>query len=176
MSKRLPVELNIPRLCANKARLRGTIKLSQFKRLAEYLREPGTGDLDVELKFANNPESVGSTVDGYYSGDAKLECHRCAEVMDFRLAGQISLAMVQTDAEAEHVDGNYDPFPLDESGRVRSVELIEDELILQIPLAPRHSDEQQCAIADWISFVANEDNEPNESRDVNPFDVLKNLS
>ncbi len=176
MSKHLPVELNIPRLAANKVRLRGTVKLGQFERLAEYLLEPGDGNLDLELKFANNPASAGSTVEGRYRGEAKLECHRCTGAMDFHLAGKFCLALVQSDAEAEHVDGNYDPFLLDESGRVRSVDLIEDELILQIPLAPRHPAGQQCIVSDWSSFEASEDDDLNESRDASPFDVLKNLN
>ena len=175
MSKHLPVELNIPRLSANKACLRGTIKLDQFKRLAEYLHETGVGDLDVELKFAIQPEAAGFTADGSYSGDVKLECRRCAEAMDFRFAGTFNLVFVQTDAEAQHVGGIYDPFLLDESGRVQSVDLIEDELILQIPMAPRHSGERLCVDGDWLNASAIVDSELNNTRDTNPFAVLKNL-
>jgi uncharacterized protein len=173
MSKRLPVELNVPRLSAGKACLRGTIKLDQFKRLAEYLHEPGAGDLDVELKFAIQSKATGFTADGSFSGDVKLECLRCADAMDFRFAGTFKLAFVQTDVEAKQVDGIYDPFPLDESGRVRSIDLIEDELILQIPMAPRHSGEWSCVDGDWLNVSAIDDNEMKNAREPNPFAVLK---
>ena len=173
MSKRLPVELNVPRLSANKACLRGTIKLDQFKRLAEYLHEPSNGDLDVELKFSFQSEATGFTADGSFSGDVKLECLRCSEAMDFHCSGAFSLAFVQTDAEARQVDGIYDPFPLDESGRVRSIDLIEDELILQIPMAPRHSGEWPCVDGDWLNVSTIDENELKNTREPNPFAVLK---
>lgn len=175
MSKRLPVELNIPRLSASKASLRGTIKLDQFKRLADYLHETGAGDLYVELKFANQPEAVRFTARVHYSGDVKLECQRCAEAMDFPFAGTFNLAFVFTDDQAQHVGGIYDAFMLDESGRVRSVDLIEDELILQIPLAPRHSGGQRCVDYGCLNTGPNDDNELRNTRAASPFDVLKNL-
>lgn len=189
MLKRMPVELNIPRLTANNASLRGGIKLNQFKRLADYLHTPGSGDLNLELTFSSslavNPERAHFTVSGQFQGDVKLECQRCTGTMDFHLAGAFDFVLVKTEADAESVGGIYEPVLMDEFDRIRSVDLIEDELILHIPIAPRHADGEQCIDESCLinthlinTNLNSTDGKNNDERPghAHPFDILKNLT
>ncbi|MEM7292103.1 MAG: YceD family protein [Pseudomonadota bacterium] len=174
MSKRLQVELNTVRLSANKSLLRGTVPLGQFKRFAEYVRYEQDGDVDVELKFNTGEANAEPLVDGWMAAEVLLECHRCGEQMPLSVDCSFRYRLVRNGSPDEH-GGDYEPFPLDESGVIRSVDLLEDELILQVPLSPRHREGEQCTeVTVEPEYVAERDTlEPIEAD--NPFAVLKNL-
>ena len=76
----------------------------------------------------------------------------------------------QAFAHADELPSYYDAIELDENGEVNLRELVEDELLLAIPLIPRHQLEDCSAPADSVWGEL-----PEELEKPNPFDVLKQL-
>ena len=175
MSKRLPVELNAARLTANNAVLRGAVKLDQFHRLGEYLSTPALGDLNVELNFSHSESHANGVVKGWFDGVVDVLCHRCNEPMTLALKSHFRFYFIDNELEADKQDEDFEPVLLDENGLVRSIDLLEDELILQLPIAPRHPDGEECVDNKWLSDQPDETDETTEKAADSPFDVLKNL-
>jgi uncharacterized protein len=76
-------------------------------------------------------------------GGLQLRCQRCLEAMPFEIATEQTLVLAQTQEEidADPVDPSL-PDRVLASKEMPVRELIEDELILALPYAPRHA---QCA-------------------------------
>ncbi len=70
-----------------------------------------------------------------------------------------------------NIPSYYDVIELNEDGEVNLRDLVEEELLLTIPLIPRHEIEDCSADADsvWGGEL------PEELEKPNPFDVLKQL-
>ncbi|MEM7208302.1 MAG: YceD family protein [Pseudomonadota bacterium] len=175
MSSGLQVDLNIRRLCAGKAELSGTLKLVHFKRLAEFI-SAGNGNLvDVRLDFRADVYPKGLGVNGLIRGMLPLECLRCGETLEFQLDSAFRFAFIENEHEEEGVTQDRDAIILPENGMMKSIDLLEDELILQIPMSPRHKEGETCNAREWLEAdPANETHAHAEKE--NPFAVLKNLN
>ena len=90
-----------------------------------------------ELGLVSNiRQRLGSSNVNYVSGVLKhLELH----ILDIDFVHLVRLKMQEA---AEELPSYYDAIELDENGEVNLRELVEDELILAIPLIPRHELEQ----------------------------------
>ena len=82
------------------------------------------------------------------------------------------LVFVESDAAARDLPKALDPVVLDETGQIRAVDLIEDELMLHVPTIPKHDEDGDCVDAER-SFGDAPAEEPESRR--GPFDVLRNL-
>ena len=66
-----------------------------------------------------------------------LECQRCLEAMVWPVNSDVSLTFVESIDEAERLPEGLDPQWV-EKGRVKFRDLIEDELLLTLPLVAMH--------------------------------------
>lgn len=123
------------------SRLQGAWPVAGFSRLRDALCT-NEGTLQVELLGV--PEERGRPALRLRVGGAlQLVCQRCLGALEFALHIDVSLQLAATQAEV-------DAEPLAAGGPERIVasrempvrDLVEDELLLAIPLAPRH---QRCA-------------------------------
>jgi uncharacterized protein len=69
----------------------------------------------------------------------QLSCQRCLQPMEVPLAVDTRLRFVRDEALAEQLDGQSDEDVLALPPRLDLRELVEDELILALPLVPRHA-------------------------------------
>jgi uncharacterized protein len=123
----------------------------------------------VNVKF--DVDELGLIViSGSASATVTLTCQRCCELFNKELAIDFSFSPVKNDEAAENLPSYYDAIELDENGEVNLLALVEDEIILAIPLIPRHDlkDCQSPADSVWGEL-------PEELDKPNPFDVLKKL-
>ena len=123
------------------SKLKGSWQVADFPRLRESLHS-SAGELRYELQGI--PEERGRPAFRLkLEGSLSLVCQRCLGAMEFPLRIEVSLLLARTQDE-------IDAEPLDAEGPERIVagkempvrELIEEELLLAIPLAPRH---ERCA-------------------------------
>ena len=117
-------------------------------------------------------------LDGHVETQAPMECQRCLNTVEIPLVLDFHLALVGDEALIERLDEDADFIVLGESeattkGSIDApasadlLALIEDELLLLMPLSPRHDvceHKHQPAEEEIVE----------EKRD-NPFDVLANL-
>ena len=122
-------------------RLQGDWPLADFPRLRDALHA-NTGSLRYELRGA--PEEQGRpTLKLRLEGTLQLVCQRCLGALEFplRIEAPLQLAATQSEIDAEPIEAEGPERIV--AGREMPVhDLIEDELLLAIPIAPRH---ERCA-------------------------------
>jgi uncharacterized protein len=115
--------------------------VADFPRLRDALRDEA-GSIDCEV--VGIPEELGRrALRLRLNGVLQLTCQRCLEALAFPLRADVTLLLAETQAE-------IDAEPLLPDGPERVVAekemqvhaLAEDELLLAIPIAPRH---ERCA-------------------------------
>ncbi|GAA5137068.1 hypothetical protein GCM10025767_17270 [Thalassotalea piscium] len=125
--------------------------------------------MHVSVKF--DVDELGLVViSGKGSATVSLACQRCTEAFEHKLELDFKFSPVKDAEAAENLPSYYDAIELDENGEVNLRELVEDELLLAIPLIPRHELEQCQSPADSVWGKL-----PEELDKPNPFDVLKKL-
>lgn len=140
-----------------------TILVSQFSRLSGLLASD-EGVLDFQLKGSINAESRPG-LELQVQGALMLSCQRCLEPFEFKLDIASSFILVADEnALPSEEDEPEDPDYLVGDAHMQIIDLIEDEVLLALPLAPKHADDA-CAASSKL----------NELKKPNPFAVLKGL-
>lgn len=146
----------------------GYFELSEFDRLRAVTENCG-GQMHVVIQFTIDEQGL-NVISGTGSTVVELTCQRCNELFKQELSVDFSLSPVKKPEQAEQLPSYYDAIELDENGEVNLRELVESELLLAIPLIPKHEldDCQAPANSTWGEL-------PEELDKPNPFDVLKQL-
>jgi len=119
------------------SKLQGACPVADFPRLRDALHTDA-GTLRYEVQGV--PEEQGRPALGLrLDGSLQLVCQRCLGALEFAFRIEVSLQLAATQAE-------MDSEPLEAEGPERIVagrempvhDLIEDELLLALPIAPRH--------------------------------------
>lgn len=114
--------------------LSGRVPVGRMPRLAESLASL-RGEASVELRFGREPGGR-HLIEVSGSVEVELQCQRCLENCWTELTAVGRLILVSAESEAESLPAEFDA--LVDSGRVRTLDLIEDEFILALPLIPMH--------------------------------------
>ena len=111
--------------------------MSGFSRLRDLL-STNTGELEYEVN--GTTDEVGRPAIGIrVAGELQLTCQRCMKAMPFeiRLDEILVLATSEAEIEAQPIDPETPDRVL--AGKEMEVgTLLEDEILLAIPFAPRH--------------------------------------
>jgi DUF177 domain-containing protein len=168
MSDRLP-DLFDPRRFAEQGRvLRGDVPLAAMRRLGSSLSS-GNGVASVDLTFGIDTLGV-KYVAGTIRATLSLTCQRCMHLLELPVEARVSLGVVDSEAQAQRLPDGYEPL-LVESGRAALSAVVEDELILALPIVPLHPP-GACEAAGKAE-MANEASEGSEPD--SPFAVLARL-
>ncbi len=166
---RIPISVDPVRTAGKEISYDGLVPSSGLPRLQEMLFTPSD---DVEVSLAFNRDEQGIV---FFRGDAKVEvvlaCQRCGEPMNMPLTVKFQYAPVNHKVTAEDLPGYYDAVEINELGEVNLHAIVEDELILGLPLVAMHA-VNDCAIdRDAMTFGEL----PPEAEKKNPFAVLQQL-
>ena len=121
----------------------------------------------MSLDFSRQ-EDGRRIIRGYISGSVVMDCQRCLEPVEIKLDCDISLGIVDDEEEAELLPDQLDPLVAGEESQL--YELLEDELILALPIVPVH---EECDPPSADNAGEQEDIEVPERE--NPFAVLASL-
>lgn len=121
--------------------LRGVIELKRFNRLKDAL-ESDSGTVRAELRFRRDPEGW-LVVELDYETTVQLKCQRCLAPIEYRIGDKVEVALLESEALEKHVPDRYEPLVMDED-RLMPAMLIEDELIISLPIVPRHERPEEC--------------------------------
>ena len=169
MAKPLPDRFDPDLMPRDGTRLETSLPLAGFERLGAILAST-EGEVHVGASFSRREDRTLAS--GRVRAAYPLRCQRCLEPMVLEVDEPFELTFVATEAEAEALDESLDPVVLDDAGRITAVAMLEDELILHVPLIARHPESVDCAPAE-TSF-GGEGIEPEAGRS-RPFDALKDL-
>jgi uncharacterized protein len=138
------------------AKLQGAWPAADFPRLRDALRTD-EGSLRYELQGV--PQEQGHpALRLKLEGALQLSCQRCLGALEYPLRIEVLLRLAATQAEADAEPIEAEGPELIVAGREMPVhDLVEDELLLAIPIAPRHEDcagrEGQAARAGQSPFA-----------------------
>ena len=144
----------------NGEELRGEIPIAGMPRLQDVLEKPD-GKVSYVLRGFRD-RNGNPMLELALEGSCQLRCQRCLQAMDYPIK-QVSLLMLADEQpESELSEESFDSIPPDTHLDV--VALVEDEILLNLPFAPRH--ESGMCQAEAAS--------PQQGAE-NPFSVLRSL-
>jgi uncharacterized protein len=138
--------------------LEGTLAISSLERLQDLLAD-ASGEVTFRIEGLKG-ERGQSMLRLEASGLLPLACQRCLEAIHFELDIDSLLELIPADAELsqeELEDDTRDFLPV--AGELDVAELVEDEVLLALPVAPRH---ERCGLP----------GAPDAGERINPFAVL----
>jgi uncharacterized protein len=150
-------------------RIEGILRISEFERLRDRLTD-SQGEIHVNLAF--DLQSGQPVVDGHVSGQLGLLCQRCMNTMTLDIDDDIHLGLVQSEQEIDGLLPGYEPLLVAEEP-MKVQDIIEDEILLLLPMIPSHPD-GECGHIEGFEQTDESVDIVEEEKD-NPFSTLANL-
>ena len=167
LTEPLPTTLDVRKAAARDASSSGAVDLSRLQRLRDLVAS-GEGHIDAVIRFSRDEERRSiATVS--VEATLMVHCQRCLESMPVSIRSENQLAVVGDDEAAKQLPAALDPWVLEgEQGDLWA--LVEDELILALPVVAYH-DTPEC-----LQLMDEYRRQPEtEQSDDNPFKVLEQL-
>lgn len=170
-----PLRLDVEAFVKEGGRLEGRWPLAGFQRLAESAhadaRPAASDEVAWQAEGELRPVRGGTPeIWLHVAADAQmsLECQRCLQPVRAPLTARRSFRFVADEATAAEIDADCEDDVLALTRALNLHELVEDELILALPLVPMHE-----ACPEPLSVPAAE--EPAAEERPNPFAALAAL-
>ena len=166
---KLPLTLDPVRTAQKRLDYEGIYARDQVERVADSVVSVDS-DVECSMSFAIDNQRLA-----VMTGDAKvtvtLECQRCGKPFPITSTQRIVLVPSEFDEQAEALPEAYEPIEVNEFGEIDLQAMVEDEIILSLPVVPVH-DSEHCEVSD-ADMVFGE--LPEEAQKPNPFAVLASL-
>jgi len=159
--------VNAVELAGRAATLERRLGLSQLPRLAEAGALDGT-QVTARLEFGTFEGRT--TIAVRVEGEVVLPCQRCLKPCARGVDEEASLVVVTSDTD--EVPGGYEPL-LGDAERLSVVEVIEEQVLLGLPLVPMHASAAECGAA--AAALAAAEEEPAAEETQRPFANLREL-
>lgn len=147
----------------------GSVDLTKLERIRDLINKP-IGDLSVDINF--DREGRFAMVKVRIRAKLVLQCNTCLKPLDWHTDHFVTLAIVKSLDEFEIIPEDCEPWLIEDS-RVSLSEMIEDELLLQLPQIPRHEVCSMTLPPQDAGFKQQSVAAPEEK--TNPFEALKAL-
>lgn len=163
----LPKSVDARKACIKVLELSGSVKASALSRLASVVSCEDT-TISASLRFLRD-EQRRFVVSTQVAGKVEVRCERCLEFMPLEVEAQSNLMLCSSDEQAQQCPSHYEPLVYT-GEELDLYEVIEEELLLALPVAPMH--DRQCvdAVQEAVTELRVEDRKPS------PFAVLANLT
>ncbi|MBU6470408.1 MAG: DUF177 domain-containing protein [Gammaproteobacteria bacterium] len=168
MSGGLPEFLDLTKAGHMPLTVAGQMSLSRMPRLCAAIADVG-GQASIDLQVFK--EGGLAVVSGRLQASLGLSCQRCFALLRHPVDAQVRLGWA-AGGQAQHWPESYELLDPG-SGRIRLAELVEDELLLALPLAPRHARPEDCEAL--RTPVAKPDTIAPPEAGRRPFEILKTL-
>lgn len=164
--KLIPEHIDPFRYAEQNLSMDGSVKIADMRRLGSLL---STDDalVAVALQFGIDEQGI-TFLNGHLKTNLSLQCQRCMKPFTYEIISDFRLGIVNTLDEANALPEHYEP-ALAEEGQLALRELIEDEVILNMPIIPKHEAED-CEVKLPLT-----DSGWEQGEGANPFHVLKSL-
>lgn len=171
MSSPLTDYIDPRRLCVLGKVYEGEVALGDLPRRAPMVSSQGSAV--YRLAFDRDTERR-AVIAVDVRADLVLTCQRCLSPMTFDVVAQARLAVVAGPDEAARLPDNLDPLWV-EDDRILLRDLVEDELILAVPVAPRHRSDDCAVRLNELKRVVDDENASPDDDKPAPFAALAAL-
>ncbi len=170
--RQVPVYVDTRRIFQQDAELGGSVDLERLPRFRQSLVSD-EADIQVELRFSEG-NSGYREIRGHLQARVEVACQRCLEPMAIELADQLCLALVKDDEQASKLRPEFDPWICPDIKLILA-DLIEEQLILSLPIVAAHEAGQCQANTGAAALAADTGETIEEEVKENPFAVLEQL-
>ncbi len=164
----LPLKVDSVRFAENAVSLQGRLFIKDMPRLLSSVRT-GEGSVMVKLQFGMDHQGI-KFMTGHFESRLTLECQRCMGLFEYEVENDFTFAILTSEKEAKTLPATYDPLFVHE-GMLNVADLIEEELIVSLPIVAMHSIEQ-CKVK--LPFSSHSNEAQNVEKE-NPFKVVELL-
>lgn len=170
MQPKLPEQLDFVQAARKASKINGYWPISRLERLAAIVLDD-QANIEAELEF--DVQDRLRTVSGHVKATLIVTCQRCMQPMTLDLDTHFKLALVSDESRAGLLPEEFEPLMLDEDNRVNIPVMLEDELLLAVPLVALHDTECSDYLQEQKIRQASE--EEQALKKDSPFSVLKDL-
>ena len=172
MSAGLPETLDAWRMLAARRSFEGSVPLLSMPRLCGALEQP-EGVCRFTLEFDRGTLDV-PYVEIRAQAELPLVCQRSLQRFLLPVSVVQRLALVANEGQEDALPEGYEALVLEGEGIIHPLELIEDELILALPVVPVDPASEPVERT-WPAKPQESDAPEGVEASVNPFAVLANL-
>ena len=149
----------------------GTLPIASMSRLCEALAG-ADGVAQFELDFGRDNLLGTDYLDVRAQASLTLVCQRTLEPFVLPVVVNTRLGLIKLERDEAGLPPDCEPLLVAEDGRLHPADVIEDELLLALPLIPVNPD---SSLPDEVTGHDPEEDFTGEGRSENPFAVLREL-
>ncbi len=135
----LPKRVDAVKLVNGNQRLNAKIDAQNLPRLQEAVLEC-TAPVTCEIEFHQDQEKH-RLVTGNCNTKVVMTCQRCLEGVEVPVESRFQLGLVLNDEQARQLPKQLEPVELEEDGYLDLWTVLEDEVLLALPMFPTHHNE-----------------------------------
>ena len=165
MSADLPPSVDAWRAVSARRVFEGKVALGAFARLRDSLADTD-GECSFSLKFGRDGFGV-ATVEVVAEAGLPLVCQRSLQRFLLPVHVRQTLGLIRNEAEEDALPPDVEPVLVGADGELTLLDLVEDELILALPVVPLSAD----TMGEPLPAPADDADEPK----INPFAALAAL-
>ncbi len=162
MSRDLPASIEPLHLAKIGMTLTGSLPLVKMERIKESLCD-SHGEVYIHWSFFQDDQRR-SVIQGKIHTQLLLQCQRCLQPMTYQIDAPVALMIVSNGTEPDDLQIEYEMLELTDTS-ISLLTLVEDELILALPLVVMH---EHCPNNKFV-------NASSEDLTYNPFHILTKL-
>ena len=135
MVNNITFAVDLWRLAASRRCIQGVLPLSQFRRLQSVLVD-AAGECAYTLEFDYSQPLRLSTLHVELCAQLPLRCQRSLSRFIFPVTVKQTLGLIRHDSEESGLPPEYEPLLVPEHGCLSLADVVEDELLLAVPIVP----------------------------------------
>ena len=166
---KLPLTLDPVRTAQKRLDYEGIYTSDLLERVTDFVVSVDS-DVECTMSFAIDNQRL-AVLQGTADVQVTLSCQRCNQSFPHAVHVSYCFSPVSSDEQAEALPEAYEPVDINDFGEIDLLAVIEDELILALPVVPVH-DSEHCEVSDADMVFGKL---PEEAEKPNPFAVLASL-
>lgn len=166
MSPDLPLRIEPKRLARAGETIAGQYAIHGMQRLGELLHDT-TGKVTFRLEFSFDDERNIPLIKGGIEALVNIPCQRCLAGMAFKISNPVYLGITTSRTGSLALPEECEPLQLEEES-IALQGLIEDELILALPISAMHNTDE-CKATELLNAI-------NDKSRSSPFAALDKLN
>ena len=136
MNEKIPDIVNPLSFAKKKAKFKGRIPLSKLSRLKESL-EDVSGFVSVGFEF-DMDDRHWVVISCVINTQLQVTCQRCLRTCFHEVSRSVLYSPIENQDSVKDLPEGYEPLVVNDKGVFSAYNLVEDELILSMPIIPLH--------------------------------------